>query len=225
MTSASAGASHVLQRPTTMTDALVDSLRSAILAGEFSPGEHLRQSDLAECYGVSRIPLRDALSRLAGDGLIEFDQHRNARVVRLDVDDVQEIYAIRLSLEPMAAHRAVSEATTAGAQQLLQLSETMDFHAKDPVMGPRSRRNFYDAFYGLSGLTRIHGVIMRMRDEITLYHRTSLSASEESHGSLRNCIIDRDSDRAHEVVTRHLTQARDDLIVSLQSNGSVLKAN
>jgi len=200
-----------------MTDALVDSLRSAILAGDFAPGEHFRQSELAERYGVSRIPLRDALSRLAGDGLIEFDQHRKARVVQLDVDDIREIYAVRLALEPMAAHDAVSRADDASGQRLVQLSEMMDFHAEDPVLGPSSRREFYDSFYGHSGLSRIHGVIMRMRDEITLYHRTSLSPMSESHGSLRRCIVEHDADGAQAIVVQHLTQASDDLIRALQS--------
>ena len=198
-----------------MTDSLVESLRVAILSGEFSPGEHLRQSTLAERYGVSRIPLRDALTRLAGDGLIEFDQHRNGRVAQLDVDDIREIYAVRLALEPMAAHRAVSLVTDAGAQRLAQLSETMDLFATDLVEGPRSRRDFYDAFYRESGMVRIHGVIMRMRDEMTLYHRTSASSAAGGHDALRQCIRDRDPERAEKEMARHLEHARDDHVSEL----------
>jgi DNA-binding GntR family transcriptional regulator len=212
MKSPSNTSQHILPRPTTMTDALVESLRTSILSGDFSPGDHLRQSDLAERYGVSRIPLRDALGRLAGDGLVEFDQHRNARVVQLNVDDVSEIYAIRVALEPMAAERAVEQADDAASQQLIQLSETMDYHAQDLVLGSKCRRDFYDTFYKLSGLERTHATIMRMRDEITLYHRTSLSEATESHGSLRTCISERDATGAFEVVQHHLVMARDDLI-------------
>ena len=212
--------SHVLKRPTTMTDSLVESLRVAILSGEFSPGEHLRQSTLSDRYGVSRIPLRDALTRLAGDGLIEFDQYRNARVVQLDVDDVREIYTIRLALEPMAAHRAVSLVTDAGAQRLAQLSATMDLFAADLVEGPRSRRDFYDAFYSESKMARIHGVIMRMRDEMTLYHRTSASSAAGGHDALRQCIRDRDPDRAEKEITRHLEQARDGQIADIGTRAS-----
>ncbi|MFT7473632.1 MAG: DNA-binding GntR family transcriptional regulator [Verrucomicrobiales bacterium] len=206
-----------------MTDALVETLRASILAGDFDPGEHLRQSELAEQYGVSRIPMRDALSRLAADGLIVFDQHRNARVVVLVPHDVREVYAIRLALEPMAAHATVSRIDAASAKRLVQLSEMMDFNAKDPELGPSSRRTFYDVFYAESGLTRIHAVIMRMRDEITLYHRTSTSPISESHETLRRCIIDRDADHAEKVVALHLTQARDDLIESLQDRLTTAK--
>ena len=194
MKSPSNTSQHILPRPTTMTDALVESLRTSILSGDFSPGDHLRQSDLAERYGVSRIPLRDA------------------RVVQLNVDDVSEIYAIRVALEPMAAERAVEQADDAASQQLIQLSETMDYHAQDLVLGAKCRRDFYDTFYKLSGLERTHATIMRMRDEITLYHRTSLSEATESHGSLRTCISERDATGAFEVVQHHLVIARDDLI-------------
>jgi DNA-binding GntR family transcriptional regulator len=220
VTADGAQGSHVLKRPTTMTDSLVESLRVAILSGEFSPGEHLRQSTLAERYGVSRIPLRDALSRLASDGLIEFDQHRNGRVAQLDVDDIREIYMIRLALEPMAAYRAVSLVTDARAQRLAQLSETMDLFATDLVEGPRSRRDFYDAFYRESGMVRIHGVIMRMRDEMTLYHRTSASSAADGHDALRQCIRDRDPKRAEKEITLHLEQALDGQIAEIGTRAS-----
>lgn len=205
----------VLQRPSTITDALVDKLRSAILTGQFAPGEHLHQTHLATRYGVSRIPLRDALSRLASDGLLEIDHRHNARVTRLELADVREIYDVRLALEPIAARRAVSRIDDTQALHLVQLGETMDFHAQDPLLGQRSRRDFYDEFYALSGSPRIHQVIMRMRDEVTRYHLTSPGSSEHAHATLRRCIVDRDADGAALTIQRHLETARDDLIARL----------
>lgn len=208
----------VLQRPTTITDALVDDLRVEILTGRLAPGEHLHQSQLAARYGVSRIPLRDALARLHSDGLVSIDQRRNTRVAKLDANDVREIYDIRLALEPMAARRAVELIDDAQALHLVQLCETMDHHAHDPLLGQRSRRAFYDEFYQLSGSPRIHAVIMRMRDEVTRYHLTARNESEHAHATLRRCIIERDADEVERMTEKHLSQARDDLIVNLTTS-------
>lgn len=205
-----------LQRPSTVTDALVDDLRAAILNGEFAPGEHLHQAQLAQRYGVSRIPMRDALIRLVGDGLIEIDQRRNARVTRLDADDVREIYQVRLALEPMAARRAVERIDDAQALHLAQLGETMDYFADDRVLGHRSRRAFYDELYRLSDSPRIHGVIMRMRDEVTRYHLNTHRHAEDAHLSLRRAIVERDAEAAAQIVAAHLEVSRDDLIARLE---------
>lgn len=205
-----------LQRPATMTDALVDDLRAAILTGEFAPGEHLHQAQLAQRYGVSRIPLRDALIRLAGDGLVEIDQRRNARVTKLNVDDVREIYDVRMALEPMATRRAVERIDDGQALHLAQLGETMDHFADDPLIGQRSRRAFYDELYRLSGSPRIHGVIMRMRDEVTRYHLNTHRHAEDAHLALRRAIVERAADVAAQIVADHLEVSRDDLIAWLE---------
>jgi DNA-binding FadR family transcriptional regulator len=62
---------------------------------------------------------------------------------------------------------------------------------------------------------RIHGVIMRMRDEMTLYHRTSASSAADGHDALRQCIRDRDPKRAEKEITLHLEHAREDHVSEL----------
>lgn len=76
-------------------------VRRAILVGELAPGEILSQVRLAAEFGISRTPLREALNRLEVDGLITSDFNRRVRVSELDLDDVDQIYAIRMSLEPI----------------------------------------------------------------------------------------------------------------------------
>ena len=195
---------------------MVESLRGAILSGEFKPGEHLHQSQLAARFGISPTPLRDALLRLEADGLVRIDQRRNARVIALNPDDIRETYEIRLALEPIAARRSIRRADDDQTHHLVQLCETMDRNAHDAVLGQQSRRSFYDEFYRLSGAPRMHNVIMRMRDEVTIYHVNAGVPAEHAHLRLRQLIIDRDADGTADHVAEHLAHARDDLLMKLE---------
>lgn len=91
-----------------MTDALVastrvaDYLRTAILNGEISPGERIRQEEVAERFGTSRLPVREALRMLAAEGLTEHEPNKGTRVPRLDQHQVDVIYQMRERLEPLA---------------------------------------------------------------------------------------------------------------------------
>lgn len=86
-------------------------LRSDLLAGRLAPGSDLPQTNLAERFSVSRIPIRDALRILAADGLVTVDPGRGARVVSLDRMEIDEIYDIRLLLETDCLERACDKMT------------------------------------------------------------------------------------------------------------------
>ena len=79
-----AGVLH-MEPPASISEAVTDTLRSAILDGRLMPGERLPQAQIAEQLGVSRIPLRDALRRLEVEGLIVMDDRRGARVAEISL--------------------------------------------------------------------------------------------------------------------------------------------
>ena len=80
--------------------AVAESLRQRILTGEFPAGTQLRQDALAEEFGISRIPIREALLQLEATGLIKIMPHRGAVVSGLSVEEVEDIFALRVQLEP-----------------------------------------------------------------------------------------------------------------------------
>lgn len=95
-------------RPPTRTEWADQRLRSAIFSGEFAPGERLVISTLAERFGVSATPLREALRRLSSEGLVELQAHGSAHVATVDSTEASEIYELRRILEPMALERSVT---------------------------------------------------------------------------------------------------------------------
>jgi len=96
-----------LRRGATTPDLIAESLRDDILRGAIAPGAPLRQEELASRFGVSRLPVRDALLRLEAQGLVDIFPNRGAFVVSLSADDVREIYHLRILLEGDAIERAV----------------------------------------------------------------------------------------------------------------------
>ncbi|MQA81427.1 MAG: FCD domain-containing protein [Streptosporangiales bacterium] len=110
----------------TVGQMVLEVLRECILTGIFAPGEHLRQEDLAERIGVSRIPVRTALMQLEAEGLVSFLPHRGAVVRTLTVEQVREVYEIRQLLETHALRKSVARMTSARAARLLELGTALD---------------------------------------------------------------------------------------------------
>ncbi len=87
---------------TVATQRVADHLRSAILGGRIGPGERVRQEDIAQQLGASRLPVREALQMLAAEGLVENEPNKGARVPWLSMHEVDVMYRMREQLEPLA---------------------------------------------------------------------------------------------------------------------------
>ncbi len=95
------------------SDRVERALRDRILHGEVAPGERLNEVEIAAELGVSRGPIREALQRLASDGLVELQAHRGAFVRRLGPGEVRDLFEVRLALETTVARLAAQRATDA----------------------------------------------------------------------------------------------------------------
>src|SRR5881398_294020 len=93
-------------RHRTMAEAALDELREAIILGELVPGTPLRLEDLAASLGMSISPIREAVRQLEALGLAEHVPHHGAKVVALDVEELRDLFQVRLALETMAVQGA-----------------------------------------------------------------------------------------------------------------------
>ena len=93
-------------RHRTMAEAALERLREAIIMGELTPGTPLRLEDLAGQLGMSISPIREAVRQLEALGLAEHLPHHGAKVMELDVEELRELFSIRLAIETMAVRRA-----------------------------------------------------------------------------------------------------------------------
>lgn len=159
-------------------------LRDWILAGVLRPGELLSQETLAADLGISRVPLRHALARLAGEGLVVDRPHQRWLVAAMSVADAHDVYHGRAALEAMlgaTAARVVAEADPpvdlSGVRSLLEeYGETGD--------GSIDRR-FHQAIYALAGMPSSLSALEQLRSKSDRYVALYLADVDRAHTSLR----------------------------------------
>ncbi len=108
-----------------LPEQIADGICSAILSGEYQPGERIREIPLATAYRVSRGPIREALRLLEQEGLVTFSPRRGAQVTELSIDEVEQLFDIRAALSSLAARNAAQNVKPAELQQLRSLVAEM----------------------------------------------------------------------------------------------------
>lgn len=190
-----------------------DVLRRAILNGELAGGSRLVQAEIASTLEVSTTPVREALRALATEGLIQFDPHRGAVVKELSGEELQEIYDIRLLLEPMAMRQAVPNIDPALVERLRKLHDRMlaEPHSAQWV---DFNRAFHMAVYEAAASPRLAAIIGLLQDAAVMYISASLKEvpglredANHDHGDILDAIKRRDADAAVDAIRRHLTVA------------------
>jgi DNA-binding GntR family transcriptional regulator len=145
------------RRPPTAQEAVLAELRRAIVTGELKPGEQVLQDALAERFGVSRVPLREALKILEGEGQVVYRPHRGYFVAELDVDDLREVYRIRDLLESEAVRVAIPQLTTDDLQRLEDAAADVDRADAlgDLVAMTAANRRFHFTLIEAAGMPRL----------------------------------------------------------------------
>jgi DNA-binding GntR family transcriptional regulator len=140
------------EAPQHVRDWVEDKLREAILDGQFKPGEWLRQLRVANQLGVSELPVREALKKLAAEGLVEYMPRRGMRVCEYSADDIGDIYKIRAFMEGMAANVAAKNITAEELVELrtlaIQIEERLD--PEDLAKHRELNRRFHEIVFTAS---------------------------------------------------------------------------
>jgi DNA-binding GntR family transcriptional regulator len=147
-----------------------ERLRAAILRGDFSPGERLREVEIAARYQVSRGPVREALLQLEQEGLVLLRRNRGAVVARLSRDDLEELYSLRLALERLAAARAAKYGTEAEFAKLdAVLHEFRGTASSQPLTEQEAADQdvrFHDAIYRAAHHERLYAAWSSVRSQV-----------------------------------------------------------
>lgn len=149
-------------------ETIAAELRRELLAGILRPGADLSQVELAERFGVSRIPIRDALRILAGEGLVAIEVNRGARAISLTPGEVREIFDLRILLECDCLRRAAKAMSPAAFREIerVRLKSDLDAGGPDWAAGDWA---FHRAIYQLAGRPRQLAMIEALRRACLLY--------------------------------------------------------
>jgi DNA-binding GntR family transcriptional regulator len=129
------------------TDLVAVLVRELVITGGLEPGEQLRQRDLAQRFGVSQTPVREAMRRLESEGLLVCDTHRGFTVAAPDVGRAEENFRIRASLESLGASLAARKVDPAGLDRLRELNDRMRGLADDESGYAELNREFHFTVY------------------------------------------------------------------------------
>ncbi|MEV6878347.1 GntR family transcriptional regulator [Amycolatopsis sp. NPDC051128] len=173
---------------TTTPDGVYRVLRAAILDGTVPPGGQLREAHIATDLGISRSPLREALTKLEEEGLIVKIPYRGAFVAEVSAQDVAEIDAIRLLVEPYAAELAFEALRGSERATLLQTVEDLRaaLEKNDIPAGVDAHLGFHRLFYDLSGSGALQNLWNGWETKLRLY----LSVDHQTYSDPRELAVE-----------------------------------
>ena len=210
---------------------VADHLRTAILDGELKPGDWLRQQQIAEELGVSPMPVREALAKLAAEGVVEHVPYRGARVTIFSTDDVSDLYSNRALLESMAAAATARNITPEELGELRDLQSQMRGELTSGRLSEYSQlnRRFHRVLYVASrrdylvrALDRIWSAFPTMM--MSYYAQTTsetLAEREaqdlEEHAAIITALETGDSESAERLMRQHIETNREELLAVLDA--------
>jgi DNA-binding GntR family transcriptional regulator len=203
---------------TVATQRVADHLRSAILGGTIGPGERVRQEDVAQQLGASRLPVREALQMLAAEGLVEHEPNKGARVPWLSMHEVDVMYRMRERLEPLALAESLPALTPADVTRLDEIQRAIEsgvdvdgFLALD--------REFHLLTYSACAIDQLTTTVTRLWNATQYYRRAFMQLTGPSrrwvvnaeHRLLLDAVERRDEIDAGRFLTGHIRRTRIEL--------------
>ncbi|MCW4465620.1 GntR family transcriptional regulator [Glutamicibacter sp. MNS18] len=196
------------------SEAIHAKLKQRLLSGQYAPGDALREVTLSEEFGVSRTPVREALTRLLHEGLLE-RRARGLYVKEIDPEQIMQVYDLRIMLEGQAAAEAALSRTEPDIIRLQALVDR-DRSLERPDNAVRLVTNieFHQALWKSARNPVLEDILDRLATHHVHAPNSTLSVGarwEESldeHARIVECIRDREPDRARQVIQDHMRTAK-----------------
>lgn len=199
--------------PTTITTAVASRLREEIRSGRLSPGTRLRQAHIAESYGVSTTPVREAFAALEREGLLQSNAHRGVVVFEPSIVDLREIYEIRTPLEALATELGAVNLTEADLKKMKALVKRMIAanRKKDWPTAGECNDEFHATIYRRAGRQRLLKLITDLRAASSAYIGLfpklpgRMKEVEREHKEIYEFCAARQPKKAAKAMVAHLT--------------------
>ncbi len=210
-----------------LKDRVYLEIKNMIMSGEIPPGTRIKEEELARRFGISRTPVREALSRLESLGFIRKVRPSGYMVMEFAREDIEEIYGIMGILEEYAVSLAARNATPEDIKTLRLLLDEQEKALRRGDMEEVVRLNsrFHDVLYGLSKRKRLIGLINYFRDLFNIFRRwlliekESAAAALEDHRRIVDVLEEGDRRRIKGVIRRHIEKGKKLTLKKLEEVG------
>ena len=204
-------------------DALVNDIRERILSGEFEEGDQIRQELIAEEYGVSRMPVREALRRLEAEGLVVFHTHKGATVTKPSLAEISEMFDLRTLLETDALKHAIPAMTADHIRYSEKILEDLEKAYQDDDVQSWGALNteFHLSLYDAAGRGLTKQFIQKVNYQTDRYVRLelilsgSVSVAEQEHRELIEFCKKGDVEAAVNLLEQHIQGAKKKLLAAV----------
>ncbi|MBE9637184.1 GntR family transcriptional regulator [Salipiger mangrovisoli] len=224
-------ATPVGTKTTSLAGSLHDRLRTDILTGRLEPGLKLQMKLLTERYDAGQTPLREALNRLSSEGLVESRVQRGFYVKPVHLDELRELTKTRCWLEAVALRESIANASSDWDEQLIiahhRLTRTprsLDPERfEDNPEWERLHRDFHKALISRCGSTPLLEFCEQLADRLYRYRMLSIRKVfstrpvKDEHAEILQFVLDRDSEKATEALTRHYERTANAVLKDLGS--------
>ena len=216
------------RRPPTAQEAVLAELRRAIASGQLRPGQPIAQATVAEHLGVSRVPLREALKILQGEGQVEYQPHHGYSVTRLDLDDLREAYRIRQLLETEAARISVPRFGLQEVRDLAQAARQVDDAGDDEdyaTMAAANRRFHFLLVEG-AGMPRLTHLVRILWDATDVYRSFYYADADNrqrvraEHAGIVKAVAEGDVEAVVQQLDEHRQNAIDEITGAMSRDGA-----
>jgi DNA-binding GntR family transcriptional regulator len=201
----------MLERTTSAVDQVILAIKDAIREARYAPGQRLVEPELVREFGVSRGSVREALRRLAAEGLVEWERFRGASIIRMSRRQVTDFLELREVLEGFAAASAAAKLDTDGKSALMKLERTPNARSLIPASYDAYNNEFHDLILRLSGNRELPGVlnqtrlpIFRLQFNKVLLFPDQIRQSREDHTRIVQAISKRDPRAAETAMRDHI---------------------
>jgi DNA-binding GntR family transcriptional regulator len=197
------------------TQLAADEIRDLIESGDLESGARIKVDELAAKLGISRTPVRDALQQLKTEGIVDVFPRKGVVVRTISVEEIREVYAIKIAIEPVAASWAAERGNETDREHLESLLDELKRHAAsgDVVMCARIVDKLHSQLFLMSSSEVLQEVYRVLRGRVRLLrHRNMgqpgrLDVSVRQHSEIVRSVIDRQAGAAEAAMRRHMTDA------------------
>jgi DNA-binding GntR family transcriptional regulator len=200
-----------IEKHQTLRERILETIRDAIISGGLKPGEKVAEPELAERFGISRTPIREAFRQLESEGYLTVIPRKGAVVVSFSQRDVEEFYAIKSILEGYAARKACANLSPREIEKLQNINEKLRQLAQEADIKHffKVHNDFHDLFIKAADNDKLNELIMSLVGKFQRLRIASLSlpgrmkVSVQEHEKIIEAFRKRDADLAEKLVRKN----------------------
>lgn len=195
-----------------LRDVVFNTLREAILKGDFAPGERLMEKQLAEKMGVSRTPIREAIRKLELEGLVIMVPRKGAEVASITSKDISDVLEVRATLEALAVKLACKKMSESELEELQQVNDDFKTAAQEKNVSVLIEKDveFHDIIFHSSDNDKLISIINNLREQIYrfrveyIYKMKDYTELVKEHDEIVKAMLERKGKDASDIAHEHI---------------------